>query len=513
MNTLAKATLILMSLTLPILVACSSSSKFEPTGNPLLDLRNPELLERDRITAARSAWSQVEEGIRDRERTRYALKNLAWSGGTERPLRLTVLELLMSDRSAEGSEDSRAMARLILPNERDPEAIRIIAIQAVESDWDELVPALVRSLSRPDSQVPDRERVEYIALQELRPGLSIEQVVFDVFLNPGQGTANSQEQTVLRTLERTRDEAWGLLGRLDPKGDLRQSLIASDGMMGDDTNPDSRQIVFDLRAARDELGVMPNTAMEIAWLNSLRHHKDPRNSDQNDAWWGLVSNAVALLNQQQREGLGLRHLEAVRWASVNRPAWLKLDYEGLYTVLNSRLSDRSVHKRRADKGEYPRLERPSDWIDQLSWGDVLSLLIVDDALKNPVVVEQIFTQRVLDGKDTSTEYGGVIETDPDTGWRAVLFRPRQRDRVSDQRFVASDDMFRFSDRALAHYHFHADKKDNSRFAGPSDADLINASNSGRTSIVLTSMGEDQLNVDVYFDHGAVIDLGRLIHEE
>ncbi|HCT44086.1 MAG TPA: hypothetical protein DF699_02590, partial [Phycisphaerales bacterium] len=148
MKTLAKATLIVLSLSLPLMISCSTSSRFEPTGNPLLDLRNPELLERDRIAAARAAWSEVEEGIRDRERTRYALKNLAWSGGTERPLRLTVIELLMSDESPEGNADSRAMARLMLPNEKDTEAVRIIAVRAVESDWDDLAPALVRSLAR-----------------------------------------------------------------------------------------------------------------------------------------------------------------------------------------------------------------------------------------------------------------------------------------------------------------------------------------------------------------------------
>ncbi|MEX0876552.1 MAG: hypothetical protein WD114_03740, partial [Phycisphaerales bacterium] len=44
-------------------VGCSASSRFEPTGNPLLDLRNPELLERDRVAAARQAWAEVESGV------------------------------------------------------------------------------------------------------------------------------------------------------------------------------------------------------------------------------------------------------------------------------------------------------------------------------------------------------------------------------------------------------------------------------------------------------------------
>lgn len=508
----AKTTTILICSLLFVLPACSGSSKYEPTGNPLLDLRNPELLERDRIAAARAAWEEVEQDMRDRDRTRYALKNLAWSSGTERPLRLTVLELLMSDTSEQGGADSREMARLILPNETDPEAVRIIAIRAVESGWEELVPALVRSFARRVPGTPDRERVEYLALRELRPNTTIEQVVFDVFLDPGQGVEDQRELTVLRTMQRTRDEAWGLLGRLDPSGEERRRFLASDRMLGDDLSDATRRIVEDLRAARDELGVMPNTAMELAWLDSLRHHNDPRNRDQNRLWWNETAQAVSGLGREQREGLRLRHLEAVRWASNNRPAWLGMGHEGLFTVLNSRLSGRAVYKRKAERGELPRRERLGEWVDTLSWGDLLSILIVDDALQNPVVVDQLFTQRALDKQDTTTEYGGILETDPDTGWRAVLFRPRQRDRVSDERFVASDDMFRFSDRSLAHYHFHANERNNGRYAGPSDADLVNAASSARTSIVLTSLGEDELNVDVYFDHGAVIDLGRLFAE-
>lgn len=219
--------------------------------------------------------------------------------------------------------------------------------------------------------------------------------------------------------------------------------------------------------------------------------------------------AVAQLGPVQRANLQMRALEPVRWASINRPAWLKLDREGLYVVINERLAGRSIYKRKSEKGEAPRKERLGDWYQQLSWGDLLGVLLIDDAIKNPVLQEQIFTQRVLDVKDTSTEYGGVIETDPDNGWRAVLFRPRQRDRVSDQRFVASDDMFRFSDRSLVHYHFHVDTRNNDRYAGPSEADLINAANSGRTDIVFTSLSKDELNVDVYFPNGAVIDLGRI----
>lgn len=161
----------------------------------------------------------------------------------------------------------------------------------------------------------------------------------------------------------------------------------------------------------------------------------------------------------------------------------------------------------------PRKERLDDWAEHLTWADLLTILVVDDAIANAVVAEHIFTQRALDKKDTSTEYGGIIEQDADTGFRAVLYRPRSRDRLNDQRFVASDDMFRYSDRSLVHYHMHADKRSNSKYAGPSGGDFVNAQMSGRTNLVFTSLGKNELNVDLYFPNGVVIDLGQLWQEK
>jgi len=490
---------------------CSGGGRYATTGNPLLDLRNPELLERDRVQAAEQAWEEVERGVRVRERTRKALKNLAWSNATSPGLRVRVLELLMSDESAEGSADSRTMARLLLPTERSPDAVRVMASAAVEGGWTELTPALVRSYARVSPNVPDIDRDERAALISLSGGDSIEEIVFEAFLKPTTGIEDEREQVVLRLAQRTRDDAWGLLSRLDPNGDLRRLLIESE--IDEDSENASRVLVADLRAAMNDFGVMPESSMQIQWLTNLRHHSDPRNERLNGLWWAQVKEAVAGLGGNQRAGLGLGHLEAVRWAAANRPAWLALDRDGLFGVASTRMSQRKHLKRKSQKGEGRRLERLGDWAGVLSWGDLLTVLVVDDALGNAGVVDQIFRQRALDTKDESTEYGGVIEADAEDGFRAVLYRPRMRDRMNDERFVASDDMFRFSDRALVHYHMHANKRNNGRYAGPSLEDLANAKESGRANLVFTSLGDDELNVDVYFPNGAVIDLGRIYQAE
>ncbi|MBL4591995.1 MAG: hypothetical protein JKY96_08555, partial [Phycisphaerales bacterium] len=160
------------------LMGCSSfqSKKYQGTGNPLLDLRNPELHERDRIGAAQKAWEEVEAGVRVRERTRQAFKNLAWSSATSPELRLEVLDLLMSDTSEEGGADSKRMARLLLPTEKSPEVIRVLCQRCAENGWDDLVPAIVRSYSRVSPNVPDLERDERRAIESLRPNEQIESV-------------------------------------------------------------------------------------------------------------------------------------------------------------------------------------------------------------------------------------------------------------------------------------------------------------------------------------------------
>ncbi len=509
MKTKTKLAYTVAMISIAILGACSSSSSFVPSGNPLLDLRNPELMERDRITAARAAWAEVEQGVRDRERTRYAMKNLAWSGGTDADLRLVILDLLLSDQSEAGSADSRVMARLLLPNERDVGAVRIISKHAVQSDWNELIPAFVRSLARPIPGVALAERSEFDAIQALSNGQSIEQVVFDVFLNPNAGMETDQERAVLKIADRTRDEAWGLLGRMDPSGELRDGLISSAITNPGDADPESLELLKDLRVAQDELAVLPTTSLEISWLSSLRHHSDERNREANSEWWVQSSRAVRSLSSEQRTGLRLRHIEPVRWVNEHRSQWLSLSRDDLYALLSSRLRDRTVHKRKSERGEPPRLERLGDWSNQMSWGDLLTVLVLDESLLDQEMQTQIFTHRTLDKQDTSTEYGGVIESAEGDDWRAILFRPRQRDRLSDVRFVASDDMFRFSDRSLAHYHFHANDRNSSRFAGPSMQDLQNALNSQRTSVVFTSLDSTELNVDVYFGNGVVIDLGTI----
>lgn len=485
----------------------SGSSRFKPSGNPLLDVRNPELLARDRVAAAEAAWREVETGVRDRARTREAFKSLAWSGQTDESVRLTLVRLLMSDTTEAGSADSLSMARLMLPTERSEGVTRLLAAAGVERGWEELVPSLVRSYARARPGVDDAERVERRAIGALRPGVPLEEAIYGVFVRPSVAVVDGQERAVLRAEDRARDDAWTLLSRLDTDGRLRARLIGEP--LPADADADSRADVASLRAGLGELGALPRTGTELAWLRRLHRHEDGALRAENRAWWDAASAAVAGLGSEQRRGLELRHAEPIRWAAGARPGWLDASRAELLEELSGRLSDRGVQTRSAQRGQRPRSERLRDYAERMSWGDLLTVLVVDEAVRDAGVVRGIFEQAELDRRDTSTEYGGVIDVGPGGEHRAVLFRPRARDRLGDDRFVASGDMIRFSDRALAHYHLQVQRARMSREAGPSDGDLLYAADSGRTCLVYTSIGSKALNADLYTPDGVIIDLGMV----
>lgn len=485
-----------------LVVGCSTTSSFDPSGNPLLDVRNPSLLARDRVVAAEAAWAEVESGVRVRGRTREAFKDLAWSRATDESVRLTLIRLLMSDTSEAGSADSENMARLMLPTERSPEVIRVLADAAVQQGWTSTVPAMVRSYARVSPNVPDADRAERGALMALVPGVPVEEIVYRVFVSPA-GDVERVEGAVLRTAERTRDDAWTLLSRLDEDGRMRSRLISGSGGVG------VGEEVEMLRRALRELGVLPRTGEELAWLRRLSYGERENDRAANRVWWDSARSVVSSLDESKRRGLELRHVEAIRWASANRAAWIGMDRDGLIGVLEERLRDRPRVMRKADRGKRPRSERLRDRADGMSWGDAISVLVVDEALQTGAMGQQVWEQVSLDRQDETTEYGGIVEAGDGDVYRAVLFRPRARDRVNDEAFVASGDMIRFSDRAVAHYHMQVSDRRLSRFAGPSDGDLLYAAVSGRTCLVFTSIGSDILNVDVYTPDGAVLDLGYL----
>jgi hypothetical protein len=523
LSSLARRASLVLALAALAAAGCTSPA-LRPTGDALLDLRNPNLQVNQRVDAVDTAWGEVLAGVRDRPRTREVFKDMAWSASLPREMRLAMVRALMTDESPEGTADSIRLVQLMLPSESDRSVARLMIAAAGQRGWTATTPSLVRSWARTfppqpgkkqDDPEPDSSRVERVALDALHPGRTAEAVVFDTFLDPGEPPAGASSPA-FRWSERVREDAWTLLSRLDPRQTLRPQLIASgrESAVRPEASAAAAALAADLRAAQSDLGVLPDSGLELAWLRRLRAGTDAANTKANAAWWAQATAAVAGLAPEQRRGLALRHVEPVRLAAAHRAELLSASRDALLAELAARLDGRERNARSADRGpsDQPRRERLADWSPQLSWADLLSVVIIDDAVRSAPVVEALFAQTDLDRKDTTTEYGGSLEADARAdapAFRAVLYMPRQGDRTSDEKFVASDDMMRYSDRALAHYHFHAQYLRNEAYAGPSVGDLDNAAASGRSSLVFTSITAGQLGVDLYTPDGVVLDLGTI----
>lgn len=474
-----------------------------PIDTPMLDTRNPELTVNHRLRAADLAWQSVQPDPETRAKARSVFKSLVWSDATPRPLRLKLADHLLGDTSPEGLEDSERFTVLRLPTEPDRAIVGKLALAAARHGWTDATPSLVRRLAEPIDDIPDAERVEALALQSLHPGEPLERIVFDTFTDPGVDAAPAGVDFA----RRVRADAWALLSRLDPSGAARRALILDPGQAA---LGDAGPLLADLRAGAEDLRVVPSTAMELDWLRALRRDED------NAAWWRECAALVSRLDQAH--ALSLRHLEAIRIASHTRPTLLRATRQDLLAMLESRLDPRDHHRRTSDITSARRgpREHLNHWRDRLTWADALAILITDDAVQTPSLAATIAEQALLDRDDPTTEYGGVIEAvNASDGTvrtvRAVLFPPRSRDRVDDDRFIASQDMIDYSDRALAHYHLQVQKTRNAEHAGPSNGDLRYAQRSGRNCLVFTSLAEDRLGVDYYQPDGVVIDLGEIRH--
>jgi hypothetical protein len=470
-----------------------------------------------RTQALDRLWSEVEAGRIDRATGRETVKQILWKGSAPSPLRVRAFEKLISDTTPEGQADTRNFVRLRLPTEAQWPVIEamckhIVAEAATEraGAWRQVAPALVRSYARKVPTPPDSDRPERDALLALFPDQSIERVVFEIYLDPEMKSAG-EVKVAADVVDKQRQAAWELLGRLDSDGSRRREFLTS--------APADQPAVSTLARLANELRVVPVTGSELAWANGLIDSPDPGAA----GWWASVRDAAARLNAEQAAGLQLRHLEALRWATANRSQWVSADRDGLLAELKARLDPR--RKWRKSEGVGPNdLQSPellSDWADRLSWGDVLTILVIDEALKDARVVKALFEQAAADRVDTSGEHGGLLfATDAapmvlGTGgaikpkWDAATGEPgfiargyagRPAQRVNDRTFVAPDDMFTAEGaggRALAHYHFHAQSVNNADYAGPGYGDHEYAALHGRACLVFTSVRPGVMNVDYY----------------
>lgn len=484
-----------LSLITALMSGCTGASSVS-SDNPMSDLQNRELADEVRSGAVNRVWADAPPGSPDRTLALKTFRDLAWSFDTPVPVRQEIVTTLVRDPDPQVAADGREMVRLMIPKERSRAMEAFLCKTAADNGWTECAAALVRSYSRIVPGVPDDQRGERVALSQLFPGKPVETVVFETFMNPPEEKAMGD----LDMRERTRMDAWELLGRLDTDGSIRMTLMSTTGAGSADS-----KIVADIRACYTDLKALPISSDELKWLQKLRDGSEP-----NEAWWREATAAIARLSVEQQRGMALRHAEPVRVAAAKYPAWLAMSREEVLSEFRTRLDGRH-HRRRTDDATTttnPREHRLEVWQDKLRYVDVLTMLVIDEATRDAAVAPTFFRQAQTDQRDESTEYGGVIEFN-EKGFRTRLYPPRPGQRVGDEQFIASDAMIDGSPRSLAHYHFHVQKTLNDRFAGPSRGDYQYAAKSGRTCLVITSVAVDTLNIDLYQPNGVLIDMGDL----
>ncbi len=476
---------------------CGTGTSSKP-ADPFARVRDENLDVRSRVDAVNDLWATSGEGHARRE----AVKRIAWQAGLTAPARIRALELLETDPNDENAADTRSMMRLMLAVEPDTGVGGYIAGRAGANRWQEFAPALVRSWARLRAGTPDTERPERAALLAIAPNQPVESTVFVVFESPLPANLSGPEQD---RADKARRAAWEVLSRLDASGSRRAVLLAasSSGVTDD-------PLVADLRASATDLKAVPLTASQLEWVSSLR---------RDAAWWAEARAVVASLPADRLDGWALRHVEPVRWASTNRPAWLALDRAALLAQLRASFQGRSIFTR----GERAGGETLADWADRLTWGDLLTLAAIDEAVRWPGLGIALAEHIDRDRRDTSTEYGGILQwqsrrpgsaaagtTDTGSGtFVPVIYPPRPTQRQGDRRFVASSDMLTAGASALAHFHFHAQRDDNADYAGPSGGDMDYAQDQGRACVVFTTVRAGVVNADYYQPGGITVDLGEV----
>lgn len=522
-------------------LASGCSTQPAGSGDPLVDVRGESLSEEARLRAVDLAWEQSLDGTLSPGRVRDEFKKDIFLMSTGDAVRLRMVEKLLSDTTPENESDTRNFLRLRLPTERAWPIIELVSEESGARGWTDMTPALVRSYARQVPDPIDEQRPERAALLKLHPGKPIEEIVYNVFIGaatkpvdphakpvataPGKDglpLGAKQSRNILE--EKVQSDAWALLVRLDKDGSRRAQLLASDARVTGATGQDPA--LADLRAAAADLKAVPTTGPELEWVRLLR---SPGNT-VNAAWWSAATAGVARLSADQSLGLEIRHAEPIRWAAANRPEWLTMGRDQLRTQLDGRLRERKRYGRGADNVDISR-DAPETIAGHdagLSWGDLLTILVLDEALTDPRVRTAIFDQAKEDRANRQTEYGGALESvwpdaDPKKGsggaslegaFDARLYLPAVPPRLlstrsGDTRFVASDQMLASTPRALAHYHFHVQNERNEQYAGPSSGDMDYAASYARNCLVFTSIKDRVLNVDYYQGNGVKIDMGEL----
>lgn len=486
--------MLIPGLMLGLAPGCSSSSS-EP--EPLSRMLDQEALTKTRIRAINRVWDAVEAGEVERPQAREMLKRVAWSRSTFWSTRVAAIDALLED--TQGLDDTQAMFALLVPTEKVAEVLERIGEISVERGWVNVAPSFVRAWDRNTQDVRiDDDRPEPKTLIAMFPDRSLTETLFEVF------RGSYQDGPGVRFGEKDRRAAWGLLVRSASSDEQVTALVRRASSVDRDADP----LMWAVVRAADRFHAVPKTAEQVAWVERL--FTDPANSE----FVAAAERSIATLNAEQRTGWELRHIAPVVWSARFEPGLMSSTRDQLLTRLERELEGRESFERDRTDTAWLGGESLEEWKNELVWADALALLIASRVVETPTwsvreTHARLFEQADADHADTSTEYGGVVVWSESGVPRFDLFPPRVNSRFGDDRFVASQELIEASDTALFHYHFHAMRTRNADYAGPSFNDFEYVRREGRSSLLLTFVSADRLNIDYFQPDGLRIDLGTI----
>lgn len=367
---------------------------------------------------------------------------------------------------------------------------RELAERMAKDDWKAMTPTLIRAWAQPLAAwiTLGKERPERLALVAMYG----EDRLVDVLLEE-MASANPITQANLRA------RCWELL-LLEGQETRLRALLADDSVIGRDA------MMIDLRAGLVDLNVLPRTREEILWLRSLC-------DERHAAYWEQAKAAVASLPQSRRETIELRDIAVVVAAASHKPELLAMGDDQMADQIVARLGGPGRKTYSPDFAGYDGgnvdyfSERLEAWRAKLTWGDLMAMSMALDALATPEVVAHLFSCADRDLADKATEYGGLIDLDSRNRFELIEFPSRSR--ASDTRYEAPQELMEALYAGLFHVHFHAQKYENQRYAGPHLGDFQFADATRANCLILAFIDSGRLNVD-YYRHGrVVVDLGTI----
>ncbi len=457
---------LLLILTALMLPACAAGRRDDPLAGML-----------DRSQGQRVRWAaarQAEAEMFDHPDRLAALRRLVTEPGHPMEYRVYAVEqLIRLDETA--AMKFLADAILLLP---DRPTLQHVCRLAADRQWTGFTPALVRSLAQTWRDVEDKDRPEQAALLSLNPRREPQDIARSVLTDPAGDI-------------RHRVAAWTLLCRIE-----KEPIALLESLTGDDP------LIQDLRAGWRELHILPTRMETIAWLRMLR-------SGLVGPLWSDAMNAVQSLSPEQQHNLQLRHIPILVFLARHHPQVLGRSISNLKSQIPKMLEAREHHlKSPAYEGARPSPQTFAHWQDQLCWADLATTWLMLKRMEDRTLVASWFVQADGDFKDETSEYGGLLRA-VEAG-RAVAQPYEPMVRRHDLIYIPPKELILDGYTALAHYHFHVQSYDNSRFAGPGSGDLRHIAQTQQlTGLVLTFIDHDRLNVDLYFAPDVVIDLGTL----